>query len=95
MSKTSKIVKKKENFNDMENQLKSLFSSSRLTDYNLIVFQRIYKKLVTVRKILKRSLKWDQSGISSFMRSKVMSKTKLIVQKMEKFNDLYLREVKK
>jgi len=45
MSKTSKIVKKKENFNDMENQLKSSFSSSRLTDYNLIVFQRIYKKI--------------------------------------------------
>ena len=51
-------------------------------------------KLVTVLKILKRSLKWDQSGISSLIRSKVTSKTRLLVQKMGKFNDLYLMKVK-
>ena len=40
------------------------------------------KKLVTVGKVLKRSLKWDQSGISSIVCSKVTSKTRLIVQDM-------------
>ena len=39
---------------------------------------------MTVGKISKRSLKWDQSGISSSIRSKVRGKTRLIVQKMEK-----------
>ena len=46
-----------------------------LTAHKLVVFQGIDMKLVTVLKILKRSLKWDQSGISSFIHSKVMSKT--------------------
>ena len=32
-------------------------------------------------KILQRSLKWDQPGISSLVRLKVTSKTSLIVQK--------------
>ena len=51
-----------------------------LTAHKLVVFQGIDMKLVTVLKILKRSLKWDQSGISSFIRSKVMSKTSEIVK---------------
>ena len=49
---------------------------------------------MTVGKILERSLKWDQSGISSSIRLKVTSKTRLLVQKMGKFNDLYLMKVK-
>ena len=57
-------------------------------------FNGFTKKLVTVRKILKSSLKWDQSGIFSFIRSEVTSKTRLIVQKKEKFNDLYLMKEK-
>ena len=52
-----------------------------LTSHNSSIFYRIYKKLVTVTKILKKSLKWDQSGISSFIRSKVMSKTSRIMTK--------------
>ena len=55
-----------------------------LTSHNSVISYGIYKKLVTVRKILKKSLKWDQSGISSFIRSKVMSKTSRI---MTKIND--------
>ena len=62
--------------------------------HKLVVFQGIDMKLVTVLKILKRSLKWDQSGISSYIRLKVTSKTRWIVQKMGKFKDLYLRRVK-
>ena len=53
--------------------------------YNLVVFQWISKKLVTVGKILKRSFKWDQSGISNLKRLKVISKTRDIVQKRESF----------
>ena len=49
---------------------------------------------MTVGKILKRSSKWDQSGISSLIRSKVTNKTRLLVQKLGKFNDLYLMKVK-
>ena len=49
---------------------------------------------MTVGKILEKSLKWDQSGIPSSIRLKVTSKTRLIVQNMEKFNDLYLMKVK-
>ena len=52
--------------------------------YNSVVFQRICRKLVTVRKILKRSLKWDQSGIYSFIRLKDTSKTRLTVFKNAK-----------
>ena len=63
--------------------------------YNSVVFQRICRKLVTVRKILKRSLKWDQSGISSLIRLKVISKTRLIVQKMGKIQWPVLHESKK
>ena len=62
--------------------------------WKIVDFQRICKKLVPVGKILKRSLKWDQSGISSLIRLKVISKTRLIVQKMGKFNDLYFMKVK-
>ena len=63
--------------------------------YNSVVFQRICRKLVTVRKILKRSLKWDQSGIYSFIRLKDTSKTRLTVKKMGKFYDLYPMKVKR
>ena len=49
---------------------------------------------MTVGKILKRSLKWDQSGISSSIRLKVTSKTRLAVKKMGKFNGLYFMKVK-
>ena len=38
---------------------------------------------MTVIKIWKRSLKWDQSGISSSIRSKVTSKTMEGFKKME------------
>ena len=53
--------------------------------YNLVVFQWISKKLVTVGKILKRSFEWDQSGISNFKRLKVIGETRDIVQKRECF----------
>ena len=59
-----------------------------MTAYKEGFFQGIDKKLVMVLKILKRSFKWDQSGISSFIRSKVMSKTSEIKKMEEKFNDL-------
>ena len=55
----------------------STFLSSFFLAYNSVVFQRICRKLVTVRKILKRSLKWNQSGIYSFIRLKDTSKTRL------------------
>ena len=51
-----------------------------LTAHTLVVFQGIDMKLVTVLKILKRSLKWDQSGISIFIHLKVMSKTSEILK---------------
>ena len=50
--------------------------------------------MVTDGKILKRSLKWNQPGIFCFIRLKVTSKTRLIVKKMGKFNDLYFMKVK-
>ena len=56
-----------------------------MTAYKEGGFQGIDKKLVTVLKILKRSFKWDQSGISNFKRLKVRSKTRDIVQKRESF----------
>ena len=59
----------------------SPWNQSCLTGYNSVIFERIYKKSVTVGKISKWSLKWDQSGISSSIRSKVTGKTRLIVQK--------------
>ena len=63
-----------------ENPPKCSWQCLRLTAYKLVVFQETDMKLVTVLKILKRSLKWDQSGISSFIRSQVMSKTSEIVK---------------
>ena len=71
-----------------ENPRKSPWQCLCLTAYKEGVFQGIDKKLVTVLKILKRSFKWDQSGISSFIRSKVMSKTSEIKRMEEKFIDL-------
>ena len=56
-----------------------------LTAYKEADFPGIDIKLVTVWKILKRSFKWDQSGISNFKRLKVMSKTRNIVKKRECF----------
>ena len=85
MSKTSKIKRMEEKFNDLKNRPKSPQHCSCLTAYNSVVFQWISKKLVTVGKILKRSFKWDQSGISNFKRLKVISKTRDIVQKRESF----------
>ena len=93
-SKTSKLFQKWEKFHNLENCPQSPWNCLCLTSYISVVFERIYKKLVTVGKILKRSLKWDQSGISSLIRLKVISKTRLIVQKMGKFNDLYFMKVK-
>ena len=93
-SKTSKLFQKWEKFHNLENCPQSPWNCLCLTSYISVVFERIYKKLVTVGKILKRSLKWDQSGISSSIRLKVTSKTRLIVQKMGNFKDLYLRRVK-
>ena len=49
---------------------------------------------MTDGKILERSLKWDKSGISSSIPSKVTSKTRLIVKKIGKFNGLYFMKVK-
>ena len=46
------------------------------------------KKSVMVEKSFKKSLRWVQSGISSFIRSKVMSKTREIERIEEKINDL-------
>ena len=63
-----------------ENPPKSPWQWLCLTAYKLLVFQGTDMKLVMVWKILKRSLKWDQSGISSFIRSKVMSKTSEIMK---------------
>ena len=54
-----------------------------MTASNLVVFQRIHKKLVTNGKILKRSFKWVQSGISSSFRLKITSKTREEVKKRE------------
>ena len=71
-----------------ENPLKSPWQCLCLTAYKEVVFQGIDIKSVMVWKILKRSFKWDQSGISSFIRSKVMSKTSEIMKMEEKFNDL-------
>ena len=85
MSKTREIKRIEEKFNDLENRPKSSLHCSCLTDYSWVVFQWISKKLVLVGKILKRSFKWDQSGISNFKRLKVMSKTRDIVQKRESF----------
>ena len=51
-----------------------------MTAHKLVVFPEIDMKLVMVLKILKKSLKWDQSGISSFIHSKVMSKTSEILK---------------
>ena len=93
-SKTSKLFQKWEKFHNQDNCPKSPWNCSCLTGYISVFFGRIYKKLVTVGKILKRSSKWDQSGISSLIHLKVTSKTRLLVQKMGKFNDLYLMKVK-
>ena len=71
-----------------ENPPKSPWQCLCLTAYKEVDFQGIDIKLVTVWKILKRSFKWDQSGISSLICSKVMSKTSEIKRKEEKFNDL-------
>ena len=52
-----------------------------MTYYSLAISEQIYKKLVTVGKVLKRSLKWDQHGISSSIRLKVTSRNKVDCQK--------------
>ena len=93
-SKTSKLFQKWKKFHNQDNCPKSPWNCSCLTGYISVILERIYKKLVTGGRILKRSLKWDQSGISSSIRLKVTSKTRLLVQKMGKFNDLYLMKVK-
>ena len=81
-SKTSKLFQKWEKFHIQDNCPKSPWNCSCLTGYISVIFERIYKKLVTVWKVLKRSLKWDQTGIFSLICLKVTSKIRTIVKKI-------------
>ena len=74
-----------------QNSTKQVYNYSRVEARLLQLFGRSPLTFNAIEP--KTNFFWD-SGFSSSIRSKVTSKTRLLVQKMGKFNDLYLMKVK-
>ena len=76
-----RVDKRKNIISEKVKKSYSLWNSFCFTTYNWLIFELIYKKLVTVGKILKRSLKWDQPGIFTYFRLIFTSKIRTIVKR--------------